>query len=126
MWAPTVSPASEKLTAPDESALWVEKIPSTSELHSIERLDSDSSISETVAVKVTDSSSWIRSPDVGELSAIVGALFWIVTESDAVVPVSVPSYGVTVQVTVSPATKTPERVSLEPRTELPSLQEYVD
>jgi hypothetical protein len=30
-----------KLTAPDESALWVEKVPSTSELHSIERLDSD-------------------------------------------------------------------------------------
>ena len=74
-------------------------------------------------MKVTDSSSWIRSPDVGELSAIVGALFWIVTESDAVVPVSVPSYGVTVQVTVSPATKRPESVALEPRVELPSLQE---
>jgi hypothetical protein len=77
-------------------------------------------------VKVTDSSSWIRSPDVGELSDIVGALFWIVTEAEAVVPVSVPSYGVTVQVTLSPATKSPERVALEPRVELPSLQEYVD
>ena len=116
-------PACVKLTAPDESALWVEKVPSTSELHSIERFDSDSSISETVAVNATDSSSWIRSPDVGALITIVGALFWIVTESDAVVPVSVPSYGVTVQVTVSPATNTPERVELEPRVELPSLQE---
>jgi hypothetical protein len=86
-----VSPASEKLTAPDESALWVENVPSTSDTQSIDRLDSDSSISETVAVKVTDSFSWMRSPDVGELSAIVGALFWIVTEPEAVAPVSVPS-----------------------------------
>jgi hypothetical protein len=121
-----VSPASEKLTAPDESALWVEKVPSTSDTQSIDRLDSDSSGSATVAVKVTDSSSWIRSPDVGEFSDIVGALFWIVTESETVVPVSVPSYGVTVQVTVSPATKRPESVALVPSVELPSLQEYVD
>jgi hypothetical protein len=41
LWAPTVRPACVKLTAPVESALCVEKIPSTLELHSIERLDSD-------------------------------------------------------------------------------------
>jgi hypothetical protein len=63
------------------------------------------------------------SPDVGELSAIVGALFWIVTESEAVEPVSVPSYGVTVQVTVSPAANAPDKVALVPRVELPSLHE---
>jgi hypothetical protein len=91
LWAPTVRPACVKLTAPAESALSVEKIPSTSEFHSIDRLASESSRSTTVAVKVTDSSSWMISPDVGELSAIVGALFWIVTESEAVEPVSLPS-----------------------------------
>ena len=71
------------------------------------------------------------SPSVGAAgasttAASTGALLATVTAVLRGVPVSVPSSGVTVQATVSPRAKRPERVGVEPTATPPTVQATVD